>query len=121
MAALCATPIFAVARRAAPATRASSKGDAQSKAAPMTRRSMVLSVPALLAASAAAPARALAPPAYYADTMEVIALTQSIITGADLSEANFAKFQEKRDIWWGRVGNSVYLLSTFTCLRRLSC
>ena len=29
--------------------------------------------------------------------MEVIALTKSIITGADLSEANIATFQEKRD------------------------
>jgi len=41
-----------------------------------------------------------APPAYYDDTMEVIALTRSIITGADLSENNFATFQTKRDKWY---------------------
>ena len=100
MAAVRATPAFAVARRAAHPARA----DASSKraAAPptMTRRALVASVPALLACSAAAPARAVAPPAYYDDTMEVIALTKSIITGADLSEANIAKFQEKCDVWY---------------------
>lgn len=98
MAALCSAPVLAVARRAAPATRADG---APKKAAPaLTRRSLVASVPALLAASAAKPALAVAPPAYYDDTMEVIALTRSIITGEDLSEANIAKFQEKRDIWY---------------------
>ena len=104
MAAICATPVFAA--RAAPVTRAVSGKDAKA-VAPMTRRSVVLSVPALFAASAASPAKAVAPPAYYEDTMEVIALTKSIISGDDLSEANFAKFQEKRDIWqgWGRGGS----------------
>ena len=52
------------------------------------------------ATRSAAPARAVAPPAYYEDTMEVIALTRSIIEGSDLSEANIAKFQEKRDVWY---------------------
>ena len=98
MAALCSAPVLAVARRAAPATRADG---APKKAAPaLTRRSLVASVPALLAASAANPALAKAPPGYYDDTMEVIALTRSIISGEDLSEANIANFQEKRDIWY---------------------
>lgn len=102
MAAVCATPVFAVARRTATVTRARS-GQGEAAKAPMTRRNVVLSVPALLAASAAAPAKAAAPAAYYDDTMEVISLTKSIISGEDLSEANFAKFQEKRDIWQGRL------------------
>ena len=65
----------------------------------MSRRALVLSVPAVLACSRRGPGRAVAP-AYYDDTMEVIALTKSIITGADLSEANIATFQEKRDKWY---------------------
>ncbi len=94
MAAVCATPVFAA---RAPA-RASAAKSAKSGA--LSRRALVLSVPAVLAGSAAGPAKAVAPPAYYDDTMEVIALTKSIITGADLSEANIATFQEKRDKWY---------------------
>ena len=98
MAAVCATPVFAA---RAPA-RASAAKPAKSGA--MSRRALVLSVPAAepasTAGSAAGPAKAVAPPAYYDDTMEVIALTKSIITGADLSEANIATFQEKRDKWY---------------------
>ena len=94
MAAVCAPPVFAA---RAPA-RASAAKPAKSGA--MSRRALVLSVPAVLAGSAAGPAKAVAPPAYYDDTMEVIALTKSIITGADLSEANIATFQEKRDKWY---------------------
>lgn len=105
MAAICAAPVFAVARRTARATRASggvnNRDAGGNRAPPLNRRGVVLSIPALLGASAAAPASAVAPPAYYDDTMEVIALTRSIISGEDLSEANFAKFQEKRDIWQG--------------------
>ena len=47
-----------------------------------------------------APAAAKAPPEYYDDTMEIIALTKSIISGSDLSEANIADFQAKRDVWY---------------------
>ena len=70
---------------------------------PSSRRSVLLlaSVPALLLATQASPASAKAPPEYYDDTMEVIALTKSIISGADLSEANIAAFQAKRDVWYG--------------------
>ena len=32
--------------------------------------------------------------------MEIIALTKSIISGSDLSEANIADFQAKRDVWY---------------------
>ena len=91
MAALCSAPVLAVARRAAPRPARTAP-----EAAPaLTRRSLVASVPALLAASAANPALAKAPPGYYDDTMEVIALTRSIISDEDLSEANIANFQEK--------------------------
>ena len=94
MAAICAIPVFAARAHA----RASAAKPAKSGA--MSRRALVLSVPAVLAGSTAGPAKAVAPPAYYDDTMEVIALTKSIITGADLSEANIATFQEKRDKWY---------------------
>ena len=94
MAAVCATPVFAA---RAPA-RASAAKPAKSGA--MSRRALVLSVPAVLAGSAAGPAKAVAPPAYYDDTMEIIALTKSIISGSDLSEANIADFQAKRDVWY---------------------
>ena len=94
MAAVCATPVFAA---RAPARTPAAK---PAKSGAMSRRALVLSVPAVLAGSAAGPAKAVAPPAYYDDTMEVIALTKSIITGADLSEANIATFQEKRDKWY---------------------
>ena len=32
--------------------------------------------------------------------VEIIALTKSIISGSDLSEANIADFQAKRDVWY---------------------
>eukprot|EP00227_Mantoniella_beaufortii_P014159 CAMPEP_0197596066 /NCGR_PEP_ID=MMETSP1326-20131121/24285_1 /TAXON_ID=1155430 /ORGANISM="Genus nov. species nov., Strain RCC2288" /LENGTH=175 /DNA_ID=CAMNT_0043162507 /DNA_START=48 /DNA_END=575 /DNA_ORIENTATION=+ len=104
MAALCAAPAFAVAaRRTAVVTRATSDAPKAATAATpnLNRRNVLLSVPAFLAASSAAgSASAKAPPTYYDDTIEVIGLTKSIISGADLSPANIAKFQEKRDIWY---------------------
>jgi hypothetical protein len=111
MAAVCAAPVFAAARRASPATRASSAAkpsSAQSAKTPaattpktMNRRSALLGAPALLAAlSTASPAKAVAPPEYYEDTMEIIRLTTSILDGSDLSEANIADWQKKRDVWY---------------------
>jgi hypothetical protein len=98
MAALCAAPVVAVARRAV-ATRATADGPA--KATPiLNRRNIMLAVPAMLGASAVAgPAAATVPPAYYTDTSEVIKLCRDLLTGADISEANIATFQTKRDIW----------------------
>jgi hypothetical protein len=43
---------------------------------------------------------AVAPPEYYDDTMEIIRLTTSILDGSDLSEANVADWQKKRDVWY---------------------
>jgi len=100
MSAVCAAPVFAATRRTAPVVTRAGKSDG-ARAAGLSRRGVVLSFPALLAASTAPSAMAVAPPAYYDDTMEIIALTQSIISGSDLSDANVAKFQEKRDIWYG--------------------
>ena len=95
--AVCATSARAVTPR--PAVRARASSERGSVPVP-NRRSMLASVPALLLATGARPAAAKAPPEYYDDTMEVIALTRSIISGEDLSEANIANFQEKRDIWY---------------------
>lgn len=95
--AVCATSARVVAPRAAVRARASS--ERRPVPAP-NRRSMLASVPALLLAAGARPAAAKAPPEYYDDTMEIIALTKSIISGDDLSEANIANFQAKRDVWY---------------------
>ena len=102
MAALSAAPAFAVARRTTVVTRATSDGAPTNKTAAaaaspgLNRRNIILSVPAFLAgASAAGSASAKAPPTYYDDTIEVIGLTRSIISGSDLTPANIAKFQAK--------------------------
>jgi len=95
MAAMCATPVFA-----ARAPARASAGTPSGKPLLMSRRAVLVSIPAVLVGSTARSANAVAPPAYYDDTMEVIALTRSIITGADLSENNFATFQTKRDKWY---------------------
>ena len=95
--AVCATSARVVTPR--PAVRARASAERGSVPAP-NRRSMLASVPALLLATGARPAAAKAPPEYYDDTMEIIALTKSIISGSDLSEANIADFQAKRDVWY---------------------
>ena len=98
---VCAASARIVAPRAAVHARASASEKRATTAPVMpNRRAMLASVPALLLATQASPASAKAPPEYYDDTMEVIALTKSIISGADLSEANIAAFQAKRDVWY---------------------
>jgi|TARA_B110000305_G_scaffold121720_1_gene136424 hypothetical protein len=99
---VCAASARIVAPRAAVHARAAASEKRATTAPVMpNRRAMLASVPALLLATQASPASAKAPPEYYDDTMEVIALTKSIISGADLSEANIAAFQAKRDVWYG--------------------
>ena len=98
--AVCATSARVVTPR--PAVRARASSERGSVPAP-NRRSMLASVPALLLATGARPAAAKAPPEYYDDTMEIIALTKSIISGSDLSEANIANFQAKRDVWYNNL------------------
>ena len=96
---VCAASARIVAPRAAVHARASASEKRATTAPVMpNRRAMLASVPALLLATQASPASAKAPPEYYDDTMEIIALTKSIISGADLSEANIAAFQAKRDV-----------------------